>query len=523
MTIPESASAEEKFEVLETIDIHGDGKLVKEILVQPAEGAQRPKAGETVFIHFTGYLKDTGKKFDSTRDRDTPFDFKIGTGTNVVIPAWEEGVMTMAVGERARLIADSSKGYGTKVPGNYVPANADLIFDVELLSIKEAEILPPPMTQQEKYELMSKNKEEGNAAFKKGDYTEAAEKYQIAMEIRKHTGDSDTEMEDVDNEKMKDAEHEDHTCTAPSDKAWEDMKTICELNYANLCLKTKNYKEAIVFCGKVLEKKEESTNTKALFRRGCARLALGLPEEAKADFISGAKAEPANKDFRVKVEECNARIQEAKMKAKSTFGGMFEKMHIYDEKQDFLGPVEHNIDALPKVYLDIKVGSAEPERMTFALYSDSVPRTAENFRALCTGEKGKTTQTDYYPEDTELCFKGSKFHRIIEGFMMQGGDFTNGDGTGGLSVYGSKFADENFRDSHTKKGLLSMANSGPGTNGSQFFVTFKETPHLDGKHVVFGEVIDGLELLDKIEQVETGDKDVPEEDVIIVDCGQLKA
>jgi len=507
----ESTGAEEKFEVLETLDIHADGKVVKEVLVRPEEDAQRPNAGDTVFVHYTGYIKETGKKFDSSRDRNKPFDFRIKKG--VVIDGWDDGVMTMAVGERARLIINSEKGYGAMGAGPDIPPNADLIFDVELLSITDAEAKrPPPLTQGEKYRLMATAKEEGNAAFKKGDYAEAAEKYRSAIThfADKDMGNSDSEMDDEEDEKMEDKEKD----TAPSHEAWEEMKTSIQLNYANACLKTKQYMEALEYSGKVYEM--DDTNMKALFRRGCARLGLGLPEEAKVDFIIGVKAEPSNKDFRAKVDECNAVIQEAKMKAKSTFGGMFDKMSMYDEKQGILLPVEHDIDALPKVYFDISVGSAEPERMTFALYSDSVPKTAENFRALCTGEKGKAPNTD-----TELCFKGCKFHRIIKGFMMQGGDFTNGDGTGGLSIYGSKFDDENFRDSHTKKGLLSMANSGPGTNGSQFFVTFKETPHLDGKHVVFGEVVDGFALLDKIENLSTDAKDVSDEAVTIVDCGVL--
>lgn len=146
------------------------------------------------------------------------------------------------------------------------------------------------------------------------------------------------------------------------------------------------------------------------------------------------------------------------------------------------------------------------------LFADAVPRTAENFRALCTGEKG-TGQSG-----KALHFKGSKFHRVIPGFMAQGGDFTRGNGTGGESIYGEKFEDEDFTYRHQGKGILSMANAGPNTNGSQFFLCFVDCPWLDGKHVVFGKVIEGLDLLDTMEGVgsETG---ATSKAVKIDDCG----
>ena len=145
----------------------------------------------------------------------------------------------------------------------------------------------------------------------------------------------------------------------------------------------------------------------------------------------------------------------------------------------------------------------------------NTPRTSENFRALCTGEKGTTRS------GKALHYKGSSFHRVIAEFMAQGGDFTAGNGTGGESIYGPNFEDENFINKHTGRGILSMANAGPGTNGSQFFLCFVATPHLNGAHVVFGKVSSGLEVLDAIEAAQCDRNDKPKKPIIIADCGQI--
>ncbi|KAL3161349.1 hypothetical protein ABBQ32_010247 [Trebouxia sp. C0010 RCD-2024] len=167
-----------------------------------------------------------------------------------------------------------------------------------------------------------------------------------------------------------------------------------------------------------------------------------------------------------------------------------------------------------QVFFDIEIDEKPAGRITFGLYGEVVPKTAENFRALCTGEKGMGKK------GKKLTYEGSAFHRIIPNFMLQGGDFTHGTGTGGESIYGDKFPDENFALKHDVAGLLSMANAGPNTNGSQFFITTVITSWLNGKHTVFGKVLNGMDLVKKIEGEGTG-SGKPKKQVKIAKSGEL--
>ncbi|GAB5037444.1 peptidyl-prolyl cis-trans isomerase [Nannochloropsis oceanica] len=244
-------------------------------------------------------------------------------------------------------------------------------------------------------------------------------------------------------------------------------------NAALAFLKAEMWPEAAQEASAALKK--EAGSAKALYRRGVARMHLGLLEEAREDLLSAAKADPQNKDIRVQLQAVKDKLKSMAAKEKATFGGFLNKLSMYDDKEGILAHEGPN----PKVFMDVTIGGEKAGRITMELFADSVPRTAENFRCLCTGEKGQSKITGNL-----LSYKGSGFHR--------------------------------------EPGLLSMANAGPNTNGSQFFITTKDTPHLDGRHVVFGKVTDGMELVHRIEDLPKDEKDKPLEAVVIEACGEIK-
>ena len=456
-----------------------DGGILKEIKTEGSGGTPQP--GDKVIAHYTGTLED-GTKFDSSRDRGTPFDFTIGRGQ--VIKGWDQGFATMKKGERAVLTIKSDYGYGDRGSPPKIPGGATLLFDVELISFAPKKKEKWEMSDAEKLAEATALKGSAKEEFKAGQFSSAFESYKEAISL----------IEGMDEGK--------------------DMTASLNLNAAIAAVKCKDYSPALKMTTNVLE--SDPANSKALYWRAVANKKSGNFAEAKNDIVAAVKLEPKNKTLRKEYEEIKKVALESKKKEKAAFGNMFKAMGtMYSEKAEVEKPIVFD-GPLPKVYFDMEMGGESIGRIEFELYANVVPKTAENFRQLCTGEAGMGTK------GKPLHFKGSSFHRIISNFMCQGGDFTNGNGTGGESIYGEKFADENFKLKHTERGLLSMANSGPNTNGSQFFITTTETPHLDGKHVVFGKVTKGYDVVEKMENCAKGEQDKPVLPVTIADCGVLE-
>jgi peptidylprolyl isomerase len=468
------------------IDISGDGGVTK-LLLHEGLG-DHPKPGDEIKAHYVGTLASDGSEFDSSRKRGTPFKFVLGQGN--VIKGWDLGFARMTKGEKAILTISSKYGYGDGGSPPKIPGKATLKFEVELLDFGPKPKEKWEMTTAEKLAEAEKWKEKGNMSFKSERFKEACEAYEEGLTYVDNSYETDADLK----------------------KKVQDLETMLRLNLAQACIQGLDYTKAIAMTTHVLKK--DPHNFKALLRRGTAYSAFGSLNEAKADLLRCRDMKDQDQTLVNKqVKMLHERAKAAELKEKATYSGIFtqSKVSLYDDKPLNVAIPHDMHKKVKRAFMDISIGDGLAERVEFELWFDTTPKTSENFLALCTGEKSTA--------EKKLHYKGSKFHRIIKSFMCQGGDI---DGAGGESIYGQRFDDENFASKHTEPFLLSMANAGPNTNGSQFFITTVKTPHLDGKHVVFGRVTKGQEIVKKMEQVRTDSSDRPVEDVIVVDCGTFE-
>jgi len=466
------------------INITEDGGIKKKILKE-GSGAL-PEQGNEVHVNYIGRNKDN-KIFDQTKDK--PFTFKIGSGQ--VIKGWDMGVKTMKLGEKAEFILSPDYAYGDKKVSDLIPENSTLTFEIELLKIVVPRKEVSDMTYEEKLAEGKKLKAEGVEKFKAKDFVAARDLFTRATYY----------LETMDKTKEAEAEGVNLYVTTLS-------------NLCNCCDKQKEYHAVVNFATKGLKIKELP---KLYYFRAIANANNDDFSSAKSDLESLKKllGEKGETDEGVKyVKELIQKKEKEMRSQRKKYGRGIFSQNLYEDKALPVNPVappkEQNKEN-PVCFLDIKIGDNEPKRVEIELFKDKVPKTCENFRCLCTGEKGE-----------KLHYKGSIFHRVIKNFMIQGGDFENGNGTGGSSIYGKKFEDENFFYAHSREGLLCMANSGKDTNGSQFFITLKDTPWLDKKHVVFGQVIKGMEVVKEVEALETDSQDKPKTNVVIENCGEIK-
>ena len=464
------------------ISLTSDNGVKKHIITEGT--GENPQDHDEVQVYYTGKLHTNGKVFDSTTE-GTPFKFSLNEGS--VIKGWDIGVSSMKKGEKSEFILEPQYAYGERGAGNDIPGNSTLNFEIELLDFGKKAKSKFDMDYPEIIATSKKLKEEGIKFFQEKKFNDAIIKFDEAASF----------LETLD----------EHTATEES----KDLHLSCILNMSNCFNNLKQWDNTIKKVQKALEIKE---HPRAFYFRGVAYANIEEIEKSKNDLEKLKTLVKENEQGAIFLKNLIEEKTKNKEKREKSLYKSFLKGSIYDDVPTKKNPenVSEKVNPEnPKVFFDLKVGEdGEKKRVTFELFKDKVPKTAENFRALCTGEKGGS-----------LHYKGSIFHRIIKEFMMQGGDFENSNGTGGSSIYGKKFEDENFHYKHSCPGLLSMANSGPGTNGSQFFITYKETPWLDGKHVVLGKVISGLEHCKEIEQIETDSQDKPCKTITIIDCGEL--
>jgi len=468
------------------VELTEDKGIIKTIIIKGDEG-EKPKEGQEVLVNYEGRLEN-GTIFDSSYDKEA---LKVAIGVGQVIKGWDVGIMSMQLGEKAELRITAEYAYGDAGSPPTIPGGATLIFTVELLKVDDRQPTRWLMSDAELIQVALRQKEDGNLKFKEKKWKEAEGFYRDGLA---------------------------HAETIKNDT--EELKTLKKTILQNMSVVTNNtgdFKQSIVNTTKAIE--IDGKSAKAHYLRSVAFMKTHQYDEASEDAKNAIKLAPQDKNLRAHWEALKKAKQTAAGKQQAALKKFFAE-GVYNEKS---APVSiKKFDTLPafdqenvQTYFDIEIGTEGEDgfkkgRVVFEVYNKGVPKTAENFRALCTGEKGE-----------QYFYKGNAFHRIIAGFMMQGGDTTAGNGTGGLSIYGDKFEDEGVWYPHTHKGVLSMANAGPNTNGSQFFVCYGPTPHLDGKHTIFGRAIHGFSICEDAENVEKGASDKPLKDVKIVDCGEL--
>ncbi|KAJ8602454.1 hypothetical protein CTAYLR_001284 [Chrysophaeum taylorii] len=494
--------------------ITSDGGVRKRVTLAGVAGAPVAAKGQELSVHYTGMLASTPESpFDDSRSRGAPFKFVLGSGD--VIRGWDLAFATMQVGERAVIECTAPYGYGDEGHPPRIPPDAALVFDVELLGCEEKKKELYQMSTEEKIEAATRAKAEGVSLFGEAEWDAASAAFGEAARLCDLAGFARNKTEEIP-------------------EALRAIYASSQLNAAQCALKLKDWPAAAAAATRFL-KFDGTRNAKALFRRGVARSHMGLIEEARADLLTAAKLEPKNKAVRAEYDRVKALSLEQAKVQKGLYSAAFDKVDLFPDKPRNVG--EPSTTDNPYVFFDFAAVPRKRRRdddeeeeencaddvggsVVVRVFADACPKTARNFIALCTGERGVSKVSG-----KPLHYKNCKVHRVVDDFCIQTGDVVCGDGTSGESIYGLKFKDEHFKIKHDKPGVVSMANRGPDTNNSQFFITTAdEAFHCDGKFVAFAQVVAGLDVVLRISKLKTpeGDDEAPlDYDVVIRNCGAL--
>ena len=469
-------------------NITEDGGIQKRI-IRKGSGTN-PSEGKIAFIKFKSKYED--KIFDETEENE-PFQFKIGE--NKVIKGWEIAVKTMKIGEKAEFIMTPEYTYGDKQVNESIPAKSILNYEIELIAIgnNDSENNLENMTYEEKLQWGKLLKSEGVTKFKANDITAAKECFLKSLQFMKTMDPSKEEQ-----------------------KEGVDLFLTILSNLCNCYNKEKEYNSVIQFATIGLNIK---LMPKLLSFRAIAYAYNEDFENAQQDLENLYKFfEQTTDDEKKLIEQTLVYVKSILDERKSLYIEKNKKysraifrQYLYHNKSlknnSLIPPKERNPQN-PVVFFEIKIGEKNAGKIEFELFKDITPITAENFRLLCIGEK------------KELSYKGTCLNKIIKNFVIGGGELDNNNGKN-KCIYGEYFDDENYIYCHCRRGLLTMDNVGKNTNNSKFLITLKYLPWFDGKHVVFGQIIEGIEILNEIEELETDNEDRPLIKVIIENCGEI--
>eukprot|EP00316_Scyphosphaera_apsteinii_P001106 CAMPEP_0119309978 /NCGR_PEP_ID=MMETSP1333-20130426/17629_1 /TAXON_ID=418940 /ORGANISM="Scyphosphaera apsteinii, Strain RCC1455" /LENGTH=542 /DNA_ID=CAMNT_0007314081 /DNA_START=23 /DNA_END=1651 /DNA_ORIENTATION=+ len=477
-------------------DILGNGHVMKKIIKPGIKEPGFPGVNCNCKCHYTAYRMD-GRQWDTSRGKFEFFHFIIGDlYTNRLL---EAAAASMHWGEIAEFVCTIVYAQGNNGTQRKIPKVREGVvrYEVELYSWKDNQIRF--QDGKTRYDLSSKQKYDMVVMLKE----------RAAMLIK-------CECWEDARERYKDCRYYLEEDCEPPPGEYEEYKALMIsvwLNEALCAIKLTDFRHAVEMCNSVLHL--DPVNVKALYRRGMARNGLHDFSEAQDDLNAAARQDPKSREVRTALAE----VKQAEKGANKLDGKFFSKSigkkELYG-KNLVISQSWDQVDAPPVVYFEIQSDKERWGRIVFQLFVDGTFKTSENFRALCTGEKGKAAVSGL-----PLHFKGNVFHRVIKGFMVQAGDITRNNGTGGVSIYGGSFSDESFSRKHDHAGLLSMANCGRDSNTSQFFITTAAAHHLDNEHVVFGRVVEGMEVVLRIQEAPVDAKDRPLTKIVIADSGQL--